>query len=132
MRLFLQIDITDWQKRSYLRPLAGFASSLASDLLSADLDSQSENTVIDLVIRLVDQCDAVFVAVNAEKDIPMGNCLRLFHHLLNESGKIHEVTLSGEHVLVEKLLAPLQEKFRREHSDEAVRARIEKFAAAVR
>ena len=84
MRLFLQIDISDWQQRGYDKPFSRYAPALASDIMAADIDSQSDTTVVDLVIRLIDQAEKVFVLVYAQPEVTLGGCSKLFNHFFKK------------------------------------------------
>ena len=130
MRLFLQIDISNWQTRGYDKPFSKYAPSLASDLVSADLDSQSDPGVVDLAIRLVDQAEKIFVLIYAQTEIPLGSCSKLLNHFFKSETKIHLNVLSGKNEITEKMIKPFGEKFRPEEELEKIKKLIEEFALA--
>jgi len=128
MRLFLQVDINDWQKRAYDQPLTRLASSLASDVVAADLDNRSEPPVVNLVLKLVDQSSSIFVLINSEPDQPIGPSVAMFNRLLTEPDKVFQVVLMGTNAMVEKLIVPLQSKVVRVSDREAAKATLLNFA----
>ena len=128
MRLFLQLDISDWQQRGYEKPFSKYAPSLASDLMAADVDSQSESTVVDLVIRLVDQAEKVFVLIYAQPGTPLGSSSKLLNHFFSTTTKIHSIIMSGKNEMTEKMAKPFGEKFRWEDDSEKIKRLIEEFA----
>src|SRR6478752_287756 len=114
MRLFLQIDISDWQQRGYDKPLSRYAPSLAADLMAADVDSQSDATVVELVTRLVDQSEKVFVLIYAEPETPLGSCSKLLTHFFKIESKLDCLVLSGKNEMVEKMVKPFGQKLKTE------------------
>jgi len=130
MRLFLQIDINDWRQRSYTKPFSNYAPSLASDLMAADLDNQSEPAVTDLIFRLVNEAEQVFVLVYAEPGAALGGSLKLFQHFFSVEDKMHALVLCGKNEAAEKMLRPFQEKYKTAETDETIKKLIEEFAKA--
>ena len=130
MRLFLQIDISDWQQRGYEKPFSRYAPSLASDIMAADIDSQSDTTVVDLVIRLIDQAEKVFVLVYAQPEVTLGGGSKLFNHLFKMEDKIHLIVLSGINDMVEKMTKPFGDKLKTEVDAEKIKQLAEEFALA--
>lgn len=130
VKLFLQIELGDWRDSTFEKPLLMYASSLSSDLIGAELDNQSETVVADLVIRLTDQVQSLFVFVQAKADQPLGSTLRLFHHLIKNEKKLNRVILSGSHDLVTKMLTPLGDRFSNDSDQEIIRSEIKRFALA--
>jgi hypothetical protein len=128
MRLFLQIDISNWQQRGYNKPFSRYAPSLASDLLAADVDNESDVTVVDLVIRLVDQAEKVFVLIYAQPEVPLGSSSKLLNHFFLTENKIQVIVLSGKNEMTEKMVKPFGEKLRREDDVEKMKKLIEEFA----
>jgi hypothetical protein len=61
MRLFLQINIGEWKKDDYVKPLLSFASSLADDVIGTDVDNRSEGHIIDLVKKLIAQSPQAYL-----------------------------------------------------------------------
>jgi hypothetical protein len=90
MKLFLQIELMPWQQAGYEKPLVNFASSLSDDLIGAELDNQSDSTIADLVIRLCDQVEAVFVLIHAQPEEPLGVTLKLIQHLLRKEERVYQ------------------------------------------
>lgn len=130
VKLFLQIELGDWRDSTFEKPLLTYASSLSSDLIGAELDNQSETAVADLVIRLTDQVQSLFVFVQAKADQPLGATLRLFHHLIKNEKKVHRIILSGSHDPVTKMLAPLGNRFSIDSDPVLIQSEIKRFALA--
>lgn len=128
MKLFLQLELMPWQKAGYEKPLVNFASSLSDDLIGAELDNQSDSTIADLVIRLCNQVESVFVLIHAQPEEPLGVTLKLIQHLLRHEEKIYQIVLAGNHVSLERLLLPLTEKFVIESDPEKIKPAIQSFA----
>lgn len=130
MRLFLQIDISDWQQRGFDKPFSRYAPSLASDLMAADIDNESDVTVVDLVIQLVDQAEEVFVVINAQPEVALGSSSKLLNHFFKAENKIQFIVLSGNNEMAEKMAKPFKEKFKKEEDIENIKKMIEAFALA--
>lgn len=129
MRLFLQINVGDWQEDGYTKPMLSFASSLADDLVGADVDNQSEQQVVDVVRTLIEQSQQIFLlAYAAHSDLPLKGVLSLINDLFSNKDKIHLAVLSGEHNTLEKLLRVLDEKFIKNNEDDLIRKMIKQFA----
>jgi|JI10StandDraft_1071094.scaffolds.fasta_scaffold01687_24 hypothetical protein len=128
MKLFLQIELMPWQQAGYEKPLVNFASSLSDDLIGAELDNQSDSTIADLVIRLCDQVEAVFVLIHAQPEEPLGVTLKLIQHLLRKEERVHKIILAGNHLSLERLLLPLSQKFIKESEPEKIKPAIQLFA----
>ena len=128
MKLFLQIELMPWQQAGYEKPLVNFASSLSDDLIGAELDNQSDSTIADLVIRLCDQVEAVFVLIHAQPEEPLGVTLKLIQHLLRKEERVYQIILAGNHLSLERLLLPLNEKFVKESEPEKIKPAIQLFA----
>ncbi|HLT82198.1 MAG TPA: hypothetical protein VKZ86_14320 [Cyclobacteriaceae bacterium] len=129
MRLFLQINICDWQDQGYERPMLHLASSLADDVVGTDVDTLSEPHVVDLVKKLVSQSQHTFLLVYARNpDQPLNHVLSLFSHLFDCQDKIHLAVFAGEHATAEKLLRTLDEKFVKNDEDELIRKMVKQFA----
>ena len=129
MRLFLQINIGHWKDEDYLKPMLSFASSLADDLVGTDVDSESEQEVIDLVKKLIGQAQQIFLlAYVSDPGQPLKGVLSLVNDLFSNKEKIHLAVLSGEHVTLEKLLRVLDEKFVKNNEDALIRKMIKQFA----
>ena len=131
MRLFLQIDISHWQQRGYDKPFSRYAPSLASDLMAADVDSESDVTVVDLVIRLVEQAEKVFVLIYAQPEMALGSCSKLLNHFFKTENKIQFIVLSGKNEMTEKMVKPFGEKLRREEDAEKIKKLIDAFASSI-
>ncbi|MBN8652129.1 MAG: hypothetical protein J0L67_11910 [Cytophagales bacterium] len=128
MKLFLQIELMPWQQAGYEKPLVNFASSLSDDLIGAELDNQSDSTIADLVIRLCDQVKTVFVLIHAQPEEPLGVTLKLIQHLLRQEERVYQIILAGNHLSLERLLLPLNEKFVKESEPEKIKPAIQLFA----
>lgn len=129
MRLFLQINIGDWQDQEYLSPMLSFASSLADDVIGTDVDNTSEAHVVELVKQLVSQSQQTFLLVCAEgRDQPLNHVLSLFNHLFDYQERIHLAVFAGEHTTAEKLLRTLDERFVKNNEDELIRKMVKQFA----
>lgn len=129
MKLFLQANIRDWKDESYDKPLLSYASSLADDIIGTDLDHTSDPYIVDLVLKLVDQSQDVFLLISAQQDLPLGAVNTLLNALLQKKEKIHTAVLTGEHPMAEKLLGVFGEKFFRETETDEIKKRIRVFAA---
>jgi hypothetical protein len=129
MRLFLQVNICDWQDQGYERPMLHLASSLADDVIGTDVDTLSEPHIVDVVKKLVSQSQHTFLLVYARKpDQPLNHVLSLFNHLFACQDKIHLAVFAGEHAIAEKLLRTLDEKFVKNDEDELIRKMVKQFA----
>lgn len=129
MRLFLQINIIDWKESGYSKPLLSFASSLADDIVGTDLDCQSEAFIAELVVKLVQEADQIFVLVMADdSSLSLGGTLPVLNQLLKVKEKVHMAVLSGEHERVQKMLSPFQENFKKQSDDALIRKLIKQFA----
>jgi len=130
MKLFLNLELRNWQESGYEKPLLTFASSLSSDLIGAEMDNQSDASIADLVIRLCDQVQFIFILIQAQPNEPLGSALKLLNHLLRTTQKIHSVVISGNHEPAQKLMATLGERFKKEDDPENIKTWIEEFASA--
>jgi hypothetical protein len=130
MKLFLHLELRKWQESGYEKPLLTFASSLSSDLIGAEIDNQSDASIADLVIRLCDQVQSVFILIQAQPNEPLGSALKLLNHLLRTTQKIHSVVISGNHEPAQKLMATLGERFKKEDNPEKIKILIKDFASA--
>lgn len=128
MKLFLQLELIPWHEAGYQKPLLNYASGLSDDVIGAELDNQSDGAIADLVIRLCDQAELVFVLIQTKPEESLGVTLKLIHHLLRKEEKIHKVILAGNHISLERLLNPLAEKFVKENETEKIKADIRLFA----
>lgn len=129
MRLFLQINITDWKEQSYEKPLLSFASSLADDLIGTDIDSHSEQYVADLVAKLADQSKAIFLLVMGESGVPLGVGGFLLNKLLRTREKVSQAVLMGNNEFAEKMLKPFGDRFRKDDDEGKVKELIRLFAS---
>ena len=75
MKLFLQLDLRHWQKADYEKPMLAFASSFSSDVIGAELDNQSEASIVDLVVKLCTQAQQVFVLVTLKGGSQIGGLM---------------------------------------------------------
>lgn len=128
MKLFLQIELIPWHEAGYQKPLLNYASGLSDDLIGTELDNQSDGSIADLVIRLCDQVEAVFLLIHAQPEEPLGVTLRLIQLLLRKEEKVYKVVLTGSHISLERLLNPLNEKFVKENESEKIKLAIRSFA----
>jgi hypothetical protein len=129
MKLFLQVNIRDLKHESYEKPLLAYASSLADDIIGTDLDHASDPYIVDLVLKLIDQSQAVFLLVTAEEGLPLGSVNALLNTLIRKKEKIHTAMLFGKHLMTEKLLKAFGEKFIQESNSDAIKKQIRVFAA---
>lgn len=129
MRLFLQINIGQWQQESYEKPLLSYASSLADDILGTDLDNQSDPYVVSLVRQLIEQASGTFVVFRiANENSPLDGLLGIINQLfVNESGVRH-VVLYGSHEALLRMLLPIGERLRVLSNEEDIRKEIAAFA----
>lgn len=98
--------------------------------MAADVDNESEVTVVDLVIRLVDQAEKIFVLIYAQPEVALGSSSKLLNHFFKTENKIHLIVLSGKNEMTEKMVTPFVEKFKREEDAEKIKKLIEGFALA--
>ena len=131
MRLFLQIDIGDWKERNYNNPLVPFASSLAPDLMGTDIDNQSESTVIDLVIKLAEQAEHLFVIVVARSEAHPGSADKMFRFLFDHKNKVQQFVLLGEHASIEKAAQHFEDRFLKAESMDHAKKLIRDFAEKI-
>jgi hypothetical protein len=130
MKLFLQLELRKWQESGYEKPLLSFASSLSSDVIGAEIDNQTESSIVDVVIKLCNQVNQIFVLLQAQPDESIGSALKLLNHLLRNEQQIHVIVLSGNHEQAEKLLRTLNERFKKEDDQEKIKELIREFALA--
>jgi len=130
MKLFLQLELHKWQESPYEKPLLSFASSLSSDVIGAEIDNQSESSIVDVVIKLCNQVNQIFILIQAQPDESLGSTLKLLNHLLRHEHQIHTIVLTGNHEKAEKLMQPLNERFRKQDDQEKIKAWIKDFALA--
>jgi len=130
MKLFLQLELTAWQESEYQKPLLRYASSLSSNLIGAELDNQSEVSVVDLIVRLCDQASSIFLFICAKPTEQFGSTLKLLNTLLRTNQKIYAVVLSGNHEQTEHLFRHLNDRFKKEDKIGEIKKWIEAFALA--
>ncbi len=130
MKLFLQLELCKWQESGYEKPLLSFASSLSSDVIGAEIDNQTESSIVDVVIKLCNQANQIFVLIQAQPDESIGSVLKLLNYLLRNELQIHAIVLSGNHEQAEKLLQTLNERFKKEDDQEKIKELIREFALA--
>jgi len=130
MKLFLQLELRKWQDSSYKKPLLSFASSLSSDVIGAEIDHQSEGSIVEMVITLYNRVDQIFMLIQAQPDEPLGASLKLLNHMLRNDQAIHTVVLSGNHEQTERLLQSLDTRFIKESDQEKIKDWIREFALA--
>jgi hypothetical protein len=130
MKLFLQLSLRPWQDTGYEKPLLTFASSLSSDVIGAEIDNQSESSIVDVMIKLCNQVDQIFILIQAQPDESIGSVLKLLNHLMRNDHQIHTVVLTGNHEQAEKLLRTLGQRFKKEDDQEKIKDWIKKFALA--
>ncbi|MBK7651115.1 MAG: hypothetical protein IPJ20_10790 [Flammeovirgaceae bacterium] len=90
MKLFLHIELTKWQDVGYEKPLH-LCLFLSGDLIGAEMDNQSDASIAELVIRLCDQMQSIFVFIQAQPQEPLGSYLKVLNHLLRTKNKIYAV-----------------------------------------
>ena len=130
MKLFLHLELRPWQNTGYEKPLLSFASSLSSDVIGAEIDSQSESSIVDVVIKLCGQVNKIFILIQAQPDESIGSTLKLLNHLLRNEHLVHTIVLAGDHEQAEKLLRTLEKRFRKEDNQEKIKEWIKDFASA--
>lgn len=130
MKLFLHLELRPWRDSGYEKPLLSFASSLSSDVIGAEIDNQSEGSIIDVVIKLCEQVKQIFILIQAEPDESIGSTLKLLNHLLRNEKQVHTIVLTGNHEQVEKLLRTLDQRFKKEDDQEKIKEWIKDFALA--
>jgi predicted nucleic acid-binding OB-fold protein len=129
VRLFLQINIVNWQEVNYNKPFLSFASSLADDIVGTDLDNQSDAYLADLISKLINEAEKVFVLVVSDNPmLPLGGSSHVFNQLIKVKDKVHLAVLSGEHIMAERMLKPFQDNFKKQEDDELIRKLIKQFA----
>jgi hypothetical protein len=130
MKLFLQLELRKWQDTGYEKPLLSFASSLSTDMIGAEIDNQTESSIVDVVIKLCGQVNQIFILIQVQPGESIGSTLRLLNHLLRNEQQIHTIVLSGRHEQAEKLLRTLAERFKKEDDLEKIKEWIKEFALA--
>lgn len=130
MKLFLHLEFRPWQDTGYEKPLLSFASSLSSDLIGAEIDNQSEASIVDVVIKLCSQVNKIFILIQAQPGQPIGSTLKLLNHLLRNEHLVHTIVLAGNHEQLEKLLRTLDQRFKKEEDQEKIKEWIKEFALA--
>lgn len=94
------------------------------------MDNQSDAAIADLVIRLCDQMQSIFVFIQAQPEEPLGATLKVLNHLLRSKNKIYSVAVMGSNLPAERLMNTLLEKYGREDSTDKIKTRIREFALA--
>lgn len=94
------------------------------------MDNQSDASIAELVIRLCDQMQSIFVFIQAQPQEPLGATLKVLNHLLRTKNKIYAVAFTGSNEQAERLLNTLQEKFCKEDSPDKIKDQIKEFASA--
>lgn len=130
MKLFLHLELRKWQETSYEKPLLTYASSLMGNVIGAEMDNQSDASIVNLIIRLYDQVQSVFILIQAQPNEPISSTLKVLNHILRSNDKIHSVVLCGSHEQVEKLMGSLHERFKNEKDQEKIKIWIREFALA--
>jgi hypothetical protein len=130
MKLFLQLSLSPWQDTGYEKPLLTFASSLSSDIIGAEIDNQSEISIVDVIIKLCDQANKIFILIQAQPDESIGSVLKLLNHLMRNDHQIHTIILAGNHEQAEKLLRTLEQRFKKEDDQGKIKEWIKEFALA--
>ena len=130
MKLFLQLELRKWQESGYEKPLLSFASSLSSDVIGAEIDNQTESSIVDVVIKLCSKVNQIFILIQAQPDESIGSTLKLLNHLLRNEKQIHAIVLSGNHEQAEKLLRTLSDRFKKEDDPKKIKEWIKEFALA--
>lgn len=131
MRLFLQIDVGNWKQRRYDSLLVPYASSLADDLIGTDIDSESESTVIDLVIKLTEQAESIFVFISTMPEAPLGSADKMMRYLLQQKSKTNHIVILGENPVIEKSIRNFGGRFLKTKSHEEVKDLIHNFAKKI-
>lgn len=128
MRLFVQVNIGQWQEHGYQKPLLAFASSLADDVMGTDLDNQSDPYVVNLVKQLVDQSQQTFLYFHvANANQPLDSILSFINHMFTVEDKIHLVVLSGSHAGLERMLHSFEDRFVKNSDDALIKKMILQF-----
>lgn len=130
MKLFLQLVLHPWRESAYEKPLLSFASSLSSDVIGAEIDNQSESAIVDVIIKLCNKVDQIFILIQAQPDESLGSVLKLLNHLLRNDHQVHTIVLSGNHEQAEKLLRTLGQRLKKENDQEMIKEWIKEFALA--
>lgn len=130
MKLFLHLELRPWQDAGYEKPLLTFASSLSSDVIGAEIDNQSESSIVDVIIKLCDQANKIFILIQAQPDESIGSVLKLLNHLIRNDHQIHTIILAGNHEQAEKLLRTLEQRFKKEDDPDKIKEWIKEFALA--
>ena len=129
MKLFIQLQVGDWKKSNYETPWLHFACSLSNDIMGTELDNQSVGQVADLVLKLIDQSDSVFLLILANSpDEPLGAGMNLIHYCLRAIDRVERVVLFGDHSLTEDSTMEFEEKFVKVGSEEEIKTQIREFA----
>ena len=133
MRLFLQVQINRFNHESFGSHLLKYASSLSSDLMGTDLDSQSDPAIADMVCRMVRQAESVFLLVQCnDPNIGSGAAQRVFNTLVEMEDKVSAAVLCGQHRTTETLLLGFQQRFSRESDPEKIKEMILEFSKGSR
>jgi bifunctional ADP-heptose synthase (sugar kinase/adenylyltransferase) len=98
------------------------------DVIGAEMDNQSDASIANLVIKLCDQMQSIFVFIQAQPEQPLGAALKVLNHLMRSKNKIYAVAFVGSNEQAERLMNTLQEKFIREDSADKIKDRIKEFA----
>lgn len=131
MRLFIQLDIGQWQRQPYQKPLVSFASSLAADVIGTELDNQSESEIVGMVTKLCEQASKVFLFINATENVALGHTHRLVAFLAGNEEKLHTMVVRGENKFLKEVVAPIPGKVVYENEEEKLEQLIRAFAGGL-
>jgi hypothetical protein len=132
MRLFLQLEVGRWEHLGYNRPFLNLASSLATDVIGADMDNESEAYISELVLKLLHEADSTMVLIRShEPEAALGPILSVLNYLISQRDKVHQIILWGNHPLLVRMLKHLTPKFTQLATDDEIRISIARYAKSI-
>lgn len=111
MKLFLQINLSDWKTQSYNSPWLEQVKKSSQEIIVADVDPDSEATYVNHLNKLIEQADEIFALVNVEKETKLGIAMPLLYSLLRLQHKVKCVCMTGSHSYAEKILNTMRDKY---------------------
>ena len=129
MRLFLQVEFNHLhQGGGFGNHMLRYASSLATDIMGTDLDSQSEPIITSMVVRMIGQADQIFFLLHSnDPNHPPGSLQSVFDALVQSKDKVMHAVLCGDHRTSESMLQAFDHRFVKEADPEKIKALIRKF-----
>ena len=129
MKLFLQVEFNRSHHEGLGNLMLKYASSQADDIMGTDLNSHTEPAIADMVVRMIQQAESVFLLVHAtDPNLSPGVASRVFEALKPPASKVQYAVLCGDHRTSESFLTNFDERFVKEHDPAKIKAMIRAFS----